>query len=119
MCLHHRGMTTGAHPHQQQLHRHPGTTAATPPPTPAAKSSHDYNSSTLIFMSRRYTNNDRDSTPTVPNYNSSPTVYHNLCIENFQICIFCLLYGRIRQLDPSPSFDDAVRQFVMVNFTKK
>jgi hypothetical protein len=29
------------------------------------------------------------------------------------------LYGRIRQLDPSPSFDDAVRQFVMVNFTKK
>jgi len=42
MCLHPRGMTTGAPPHKQQLHCHPGTTTATPPPTPAAKSSHGY-----------------------------------------------------------------------------
>ena len=42
MCLHPQGMATGAPPHNQQLHRHPGTTAATPPPTPAAKSSHGY-----------------------------------------------------------------------------
>lgn len=42
MCLHPRGMTTGAPPHNQQLPRHPGTTATTPSPTAAAKSSHGY-----------------------------------------------------------------------------
>jgi hypothetical protein len=73
MCLHPRVMTTGAHPHQQQLHRHPGTTAATPPPTPAAKSSHGYNGSALKFMGRD-TKYDQDSTSILPNYNSSPTI---------------------------------------------
>jgi hypothetical protein len=58
MCLHTRGMTTGAPPHQQQLHQHPGTTMATPPPTPTAKSSHSYNGSALIFMSCRDTKYD-------------------------------------------------------------
>jgi len=42
MCLHPRGMTMGAPPHKQQLHRHPGATAAMPLPTPATKSSHGY-----------------------------------------------------------------------------
>ena len=36
------GYDYGRSSHKQQLHRHPGTTAATPPPTPAAKSSHGY-----------------------------------------------------------------------------
>jgi hypothetical protein len=67
MCLHPRGMTTGAPPHQQQLHRHSGTTAV-------AKSSHGYNGSALIFMGRRDTKYDEDSTRILPNYNSSPTV---------------------------------------------
>jgi hypothetical protein len=35
-------------------------------------------------------------------------VYHNLCIEIFKICLLCLLYEKIRQLDPSPSFANAV-----------
>jgi len=30
-------MTMSAPPHKQQLYRHPGTTTATPPPTPAAQ----------------------------------------------------------------------------------
>ena len=42
MCLHPRGMTMDVSPYKQQLHRHPGTTAATPPPTLGAKSSHSY-----------------------------------------------------------------------------
>jgi hypothetical protein len=46
-------------------------------------------------------------------------VYHNLCIEKFQICILCLLYGKIRQLDLSPSFANADEQVSMVNFAKK
>jgi hypothetical protein len=29
------------------------------------------------------------------------------------------LYGKIRQLDPSPSFANAVEQVAMVNFAKK
>jgi hypothetical protein len=74
MCLHPRGMTTGAPPHQRQLHQHPGTTAATTPPTPTAKSSDGYNDSALIFMGRRDTKYEQDSTPILPNYNSSPTV---------------------------------------------
>jgi hypothetical protein len=53
MCLHPLGMITGAPPHQQQLHQHPGTTTATPPPTPAAKPPHGYNGSALIFMGCR------------------------------------------------------------------
>jgi hypothetical protein len=46
-------------------------------------------------------------------------VYHNLCIEFFQICILCLSHGKIRQLDPSLSFANVVEQVVMVNFAKK
>jgi hypothetical protein len=46
-------------------------------------------------------------------------VYHNLCIEFFQIRVLCLLYGKIGQLDPSPSFTNAVEQVAMVNFLKK
>jgi hypothetical protein len=67
MCLHSRGMTMGATPHQQLLHRHPGTTAAMSPPTSAAKSSHCYNGSALIFMARRDTKYNQDSTPILPN----------------------------------------------------
>jgi hypothetical protein len=62
MCLHPQGMTTGAPPHQQQLHRHPGATAATLPPTPAAKSSPGYNGSALIFMGHRV----QSTTKTLP-----------------------------------------------------
>ena len=46
-------MTTDVSPHKQQLHQHPGTTTASPPPTPAAKSSLGYNGSALIFMRPR------------------------------------------------------------------
>jgi hypothetical protein len=73
MCLHPRDMTTDTPPHKHQLHRHPDTTATTPPPTPAAKSSLG-NGSALIFMGRRDTKYDRDSTTILPNYNSSPIV---------------------------------------------
>jgi hypothetical protein len=52
-----------------QLHSHVGTTAATPLPTPAAKSSHGYNGSVLIFIGRRDTKYDQDSIPNLPNYN--------------------------------------------------
>jgi hypothetical protein len=46
-------------------------------------------------------------------------VYHNLRIEIFQICILCLFYGKIKQLDLSPSFANVVEQVAMVNFAKK
>ena len=51
-----------------------GTTAATPPPTPAAKSSLGYNSSALIFMSPKDTKYDPNSIPNLLNYNSSPII---------------------------------------------
>jgi hypothetical protein len=43
-----------------------------------------------------------------------------LCTINYvKICILCLSYGKIRQLDPSPYFAYAVEQVAMVNFAKK
>ena len=49
MCLlNSRGMTMGAPPRKQQLHRHPGTTAATLPRTSAAKSFHSSHGYTVV-----------------------------------------------------------------------
>ena len=80
MCLHPRGITTGAPPHNQQLHRHPGTTAATPPPTPAAQVLSRLHGSALIFMGPRDTKYDPSSIPSLPNYNSSPNCNQNVHI---------------------------------------
>ena len=74
MCLHPRGMTTGAPPHKQQLHRHPGTTAATPLPTPAIQVVSRLHGSALIFMGPRDIKYVPNSIPNLSNYNSSPVV---------------------------------------------
>ena len=74
MCLHFWGMTTGTPPHKQQLHRHQGTTAATPPLTPDVQVVSRLHGSALIFMSSRNTKYDPNSIPNLPNNNSSPIV---------------------------------------------
>ena len=74
MCLHPQGMITGAPPHIQQLHQYSGTTAAMPPPTPAAQVVSRLHGSVLIFMGPRDTKYDPNSIPNLPNYNSSSVV---------------------------------------------
>ena len=74
MCLHPWGMTTGAPPHKQQLHRHPSTTAATPPPTPAAKSSHGYRVVPSYLWAIGIQSMTQNSITNLPNYNSTPVV---------------------------------------------
>jgi hypothetical protein len=46
-------------------------------------------------------------------------VYHNFRIEISQICILWFLWKKIRQLDPLPSFTNAIEQVAIVNFAKK
>jgi len=49
MCLILAALTTDAPPHKQQLHRHPGDPAVSPPPKSVTKSSYGYNKGGLIL----------------------------------------------------------------------
>ena len=74
MHLHPRGMTTGTPPHKQQLHRHPSTTAATPPPIPAAKSSHRYTVVSSYLWTLEIQSTAQTLSLTYQTYNSTPIV---------------------------------------------
>ena len=119
MRLHPREMTTGAPPHKQQLHRHPGTTAATPPPIPTAKSSHSYTVVPLYLWALEIQSTTQILSLTYQTYNSTPIVtkpytYSTHSLQLAEIIFWWMDMTKMKRLQNEGTAECSFRPFYVL-----